>query len=77
MFLVHLFVYCGRFNFCPFSLPLGVSDWLRHLTVALPGLLTFFYLIQTSGKVDDVAMPQLLSLFLDILMYPFSPHPFP
>ena len=31
------FVYFTPVNFCPISLPLGVSDWLRLLIVALPG----------------------------------------
>ena len=38
MFLVHLFVYFVHVNFCPFSLPIGVKDWLRLVIVALPGL---------------------------------------
>ena len=33
---VHLFVYFARVNFCPFSLPLGVSDRLWFVIVALP-----------------------------------------
>ena len=37
---VHLFVYFACVDFCPFSLPLGVRDWLRFVIVALPG---FFY----------------------------------
>ena len=32
---VLLFVYFARVNFCPFSLPLGVRDWLRFVIVAL------------------------------------------
>ena len=36
--LVHLFVYFARVNFRPSSLPLGISDWLRLMIVALPGL---------------------------------------
>ena len=35
---VHLFVYSARANFCSFSLPLGVRDWLRFVIVALPAL---------------------------------------
>ena len=41
--LVHLFVYFVRasffffFFFFPFSLPLGVGDWVRFVIVALPG----------------------------------------
>ena len=36
MLLVHLFVYFACTDFCPFSLPLGVSGWLHFVTVALP-----------------------------------------
>ena len=36
--LVHLLVYFARVDFCPVSLPLGVSGWLRLGIVALPGL---------------------------------------
>ena len=38
VFLVHLFVYFAHVNFCPFSLPLGVRDWLWLVILALPGL---------------------------------------
>ena len=38
MLFVYLFVYFARVGFCPFSLPLGVRDWLRLVIVALPGL---------------------------------------
>ena len=38
---VHLFVYFADVNFCPFSLPLGVRDWLRFVTVALPADVNF------------------------------------
>ena len=41
--LVHLFVYFGRVDFFPFSLPLGVRGWLRLVVVALPGL--FYYIL--------------------------------
>ena len=34
--LVHLFIYFVNVNFCPFSLPLGVRDWLPLVIVA-PG----------------------------------------
>ena len=37
MLLVHAFLYFGRVDFRPFSLPLGVRGWLRHHIVALPG----------------------------------------
>ena len=33
---LHLLVYFARVNFCLSSLPLGVSDWLRFMIVALP-----------------------------------------
>ena len=36
--LVHLFVCFARVNLCPFPVPLGARDWLRLLTVTLPGL---------------------------------------
>ena len=36
---MHLFVYFVRVNFCLFSLPLGVRDWLRFVIVTLPELL--------------------------------------
>ena len=35
--LVHLFVYFARVSFCPFSLPLGVRDWLRFVIMAHHG----------------------------------------
>ena len=38
------FVYFVHVNVCPFSLPLGVRDWLRLVIVTLPGLfINFFY----------------------------------
>ena len=40
---VHLFVYFGCVNVCPFSLPFRVRDWLRFVIVALPGLLYYLY----------------------------------
>ena len=43
MLLVHLFVYFGRVDLFPFSLPLGVRGWLRLVVVALPGL--FYYIL--------------------------------
>ena len=36
-------LYFARVNFCPLSLPLGVKGWLRHVTVALPGLFLLFF----------------------------------
>ena len=36
--VLRAFVCFARINFCPFSLPLGLRDWLRFVTVALPGL---------------------------------------
>ena len=38
VFFVYLFVYFARVNICPFSLPIGVRDWLRFVTVVLLGL---------------------------------------
>ena len=38
LFVSRAFMYFARFNLCPFSLPLGVRDWLRLVTEALPGL---------------------------------------
>ena len=48
MLLVHLFVYLACADFFPFSLPLGVRDWLLLVIVALPGLFYSFSL--TSSK---------------------------
>ena len=42
MLPVLLFVYFARVKCCPFSLPLGVSGWLRLVLATLPGL---FYLL--------------------------------
>ena len=42
------FVCFVRALFCPFSLPLGVGDWLRFAIVAFPGLL--FYELFWSSK---------------------------
>ena len=47
MLLVLLFVYFARVECCPFSLPLGVRDWLRRELVALPGLsIKFVHVVQ-------------------------------
>ena len=35
-FFVHLFVYFARVNFCPFSLPVDVRDWLQFVICNLP-----------------------------------------
>ena len=43
--LVHLFVYVGRVDFCPFSQPLNVSVWQRFVIVALHGLFFDFFFI--------------------------------
>ena len=37
MFFVHLLVDFARVNLYPFSLPIGVREWLRLVIVALPG----------------------------------------
>ena len=44
--------------FCPFSLPLGVGDWLRFVIVAFPELI-FFFIINFFGvqKVCSVLIP--------------------
>ena len=34
---VDLFVYFAYVNLCPFSLPLGIRDWLRLVIVTLRG----------------------------------------
>ena len=45
VFLVHLFVYFARVNLIRFSLPPGVTGWLRLKTVALPGL-SYYFLVR-------------------------------
>ena len=39
----------ARVNFCPFSLPLGVSGWLRFVIEALPGVLLLTVCIDASS----------------------------
>ena len=45
MLLVQLFVYFARVNFCPWSLSLSVRDWLRLVTVTLPGIFYELFVI--------------------------------
>ena len=54
MLLVHLFVYFARIDLCPFSLPLGVRDWPRLVTVALKDFsINFFLIEQTIIDITD------------------------
>ena len=43
--VILLFISCARVNFCPFSLPLGVGNWLRFVIVARPGCFFFYFLL--------------------------------
>ena len=52
----HEFVYFARVNFCPFSLPLGVRDWLR--LVALPGHFYYLFFILLSSSAVKVQLSQ-------------------
>ena len=47
---MRVFVSLARVNFCQFSLPLGVRDWLRFVIVAIPGL--FYYLVYKQWYLD-------------------------
>ena len=40
---MHLFGYFIHVNFVPFSLPLGVRDWLQLVIVALTGLFNLLF----------------------------------
>ena len=42
--------YFARVKFCPFSLLLGVRDWLWFVIVALPGIFIYFFYSCTFGQ---------------------------
>ena len=52
LFVSRAFVYFARVNLCPFSLPLGVRDWLRLVIVALPGLFINLFFRNVYDLID-------------------------
>ena len=66
MVYVHESVYFALVNFCPFSLPLGVSGWLRLVSVALPGR---FYQLYNVFENCQVQFKPCLYLALSFYSY--------